>query len=125
MDGALKISIVEDNKLVRESLERLCKFKEFETKCFGSSEAFLSDSGFEADCYVFDFRLPGISGFELVTKIRASGDTTPVVLISGNFSRPTLDEIKHIPNVACLSKPFPAVEFLDLLERIGIHESIA
>ena len=124
MSAKFKACIVEDNELVRKSLESLCSIKHFDAVCYDSAELFLEDPDWDVDCYIFDFRLPGISGFELLERIRELGYETPAIIASGNFSRPTLDEVSQISNLTCLNKPFSPSGFLDLLDRISQEKSL-
>lgn len=42
------------------------------------------------DCYLFDVNLPYESGFELLTKLRQSGDTTPAIFITSRDDKASL-----------------------------------
>ncbi len=38
------------------------------------------------DLIILDIMLPGIDGFEVLTDMRAAGDTTPVLIVSSPYS---------------------------------------
>jgi FixJ family two-component response regulator len=66
------IAIVDDDRSVQTALEDLIESEGLSTLCFGSAEQFL-DSGAQhkAVCLIADIRMPGMSGLELQTKLKA------------------------------------------------------
>src|ERR1700733_2586588 len=77
------IAIVDDDRLIRRSLERLLKSAGLKAKSFDSAEHYLDES--EDDgicCIILDIGLPGMSGFELRRRLSAGPDRLPVVFIS-------------------------------------------
>lgn len=118
MDLNLKVTIVEDNELVRQSLVYLCELKKMETTCFECAESFLDSDFKNADCFVIDFRLPGITGFELLQKVRQTNCLKPAVLVSGNLDSSTYNDVKVLKNIVCLDKPFRPLDLIETIHRI-------
>src|ERR1700737_4357493 len=77
------IAIVDDDRLIRRSLERLLKSGGLPAKCIDSAEDYL-DLGDHNDicCIILDIGLPGMSGFELHRRLSAEPNRLPVVFIS-------------------------------------------
>jgi FixJ family two-component response regulator len=77
------ISIVDDDKSVREALCGLLRSVGFAVSSFASAEEFLaSDQLRNANCLVLDVRMPGMGGFELLRQLVASQCEIPVILIT-------------------------------------------
>ena len=79
----------------------------------GSGEAaqdYLEEGHTSVDLLVTDVVMPGISGIELVERLRAAGVTTPALLISGFLDERQHGEIPGDPTTILLHKPFRRVE---------------
>ena len=69
-----RISVVDDDALVRRALGRLCKLEGFTVNLFESAEDFLeANRTNDTDCIVLDVHLPGRSGLQLQQDLRSSG----------------------------------------------------
>jgi FixJ family two-component response regulator len=79
------ISIVDDDRLVREGLTALMRSAGFATRAFASAEEFLSlaHRG-DTACLILDVLLPGMSGLDLHSQLTAtiSNHPIPVVFIT-------------------------------------------
>jgi FixJ family two-component response regulator len=83
----IRIAVVDDEAPVRKALERLLRGAGIEVEAFDSGAHYLAR--FEQDrpdCVVLDAHLPGLSGFDVQDRMRATGARIPVVMISGNDS---------------------------------------
>jgi len=88
-------------------------------------EALLEASRRKVDLLVADYLLPGISGVELMRKIRARNADLKVIFISGMTERKARDEMLHAGAVAIFDKPIPLADFLDAVERsLGLVRTI-
>jgi len=109
------IAIVDDEEEVRLSTRNLLRSYGVQALVFESAEAFLA--GADLACIeglVTDFRLPGMSGADLIEAVRARGASFPVVLISAHEVGP---RILARRDVAFLHKP---VDPDDLMRRLGL-----
>lgn len=59
-----------------------------------------------ADLVVLDFRMPGMTGIEVIEKLRARDHGTPIILMTA-FADPGVCEEADRLGVPVLSKPFP------------------
>ena len=95
----------------------------FETP--SGEEALLEASRNQIDLLVTDYLLPGITGVELMHKIRVRHSEAKVILISGVTDRKTRDVMLSAGAVAIFDKPVPLADFLDVVERcLGLVRTI-
>jgi FixJ family two-component response regulator len=112
------ISVVDDDVSVRKSLDRLIRSARLEVRAFASAEEFLnSDEPCNADCLIFDVRLPGMSGIELHRHLLASNCEVPVIFITahGSDDHARLEAASDW-TVAYFIKPFSGDELLDAVD---------
>jgi FixJ family two-component response regulator len=85
LSETLLISIVDDDRSVRTSLQRLIKSAGFNVEIFSSAEGFLEFGDLhDSACLVLDVRLGGMSGLELQRQLAASDCGIPIVFITGH-----------------------------------------
>jgi CheY-like chemotaxis protein len=88
-------------------------------------EALLEASRRKVDLLVSDYLLPGISGVELMRKIKVRSPDLKVIFISGMTERKARDEMLNAGAVAIFDKPIPLADFLDAVERsLGLVRTI-
>jgi CheY-like chemotaxis protein len=88
-------------------------------------EALLEASRRKIDLLVADYLLPGISGVELMRKIKARNTELKVIFISGMTERKARAEMLGAGAVAIFDKPIPLADFLDAVERsLGLVRTI-
>jgi putative two-component system response regulator len=112
-----RILIVDDESAARAALDLLLRREGFEVRTASDGAAALAEcAAFRPDLILLDILMPGIDGFEVCRRIKATPETrlTPVVLITGLSE--TEDRIKGINAGAddFLSKP---IDFNELLAR--------
>lgn len=88
-------------------------------------EALLEASLHKIDLLIADYLLPGISGVELMHKIRARNPGLKVIFITGMTARRARTEMLNAGAVAMFDKPIPLADFLDAVERsLGLVRTI-
>jgi two-component system response regulator (stage 0 sporulation protein F) len=88
-------------------------------------EALLEASRRKVDLLVADYLLPGISGVELMRKIKVRNPEMKVIFISGMTERKARDEMLNAGAIAIFDKPIPLADFLDAVERgLGLVRTI-
>src|SRR6202046_1156389 len=112
-----RILIVDDELGARTALATLLRHEGFEVRDVSDGPAALvACATFRPDLILLDIVMPGMDGFEVCRRIKATPETrlTPVVLITGLSA--TVDRIKGINAGAddFLSKP---IDFNELLAR--------
>jgi len=108
------VAVVDDDLSVRESLESLIRSVGLEVRLSASAEEFLSSpQSRKADCFVFDVRLPGMSGIDLHRHLVAQRSEVPVIFMTAHgFDDRAKSEAASDWTVAYLTKPFGEDELL-------------
>jgi len=88
-----RILVLEDDKLFNETLEDFLEEEEHTLHCALDPYTAL-DLTYEHlfDLYLFDVNLPYENGFELLEKLRQSGDDTPCIFITSREDKASLKE---------------------------------
>jgi len=88
-----KILLLEDDTLFNETLQDFLEEEGFVLDCVLDPYSAL-DLTYENryDLYLFDVNLPYENGFDLLQKLRASGDTTPTIFITSRNDKDSLRE---------------------------------
>jgi FixJ family two-component response regulator len=77
------ISIIDDDKSVRNATNRLVRSLGFIAYTFASSDEFLrSPHVNHTTCLIVDVRMPNMTGLELQSVLRGKGLTTPMIFIT-------------------------------------------
>ncbi|MFZ5819413.1 MAG: response regulator [Chloroflexota bacterium] len=88
-------------------------------------EALLEASRRKIDLLVADYRLPGITGVELMRKVRVKYPDVRVILITGMTDRNSREDILNAGAAAVFNKPISMTDFLDVVERsLGLERTI-
>lgn len=88
-------------------------------------EALLEASRRKVHLLVTDYLLPGISGVELMRKVKVRNPDLKVIFISGMTDRKARDEMLGAGAIAIFDKPIPLADFLDAVERgLGLVRTI-
>jgi len=124
-----RILLVDDQrdilKLLRSTLDTSLAHEMEIIEAPSGEEALLEASRSKVDLLVSDYRLPGITGVELMHKIRAKYPDVRVILITGMTDRKARDEILNAGAAAVFDKPISLTDFLDAVERsLGLDRTI-
>ena len=112
------IAIVDDEASIRRALARLLYTVGWHTATFPSAEAFLQ-TGMQAspDCLIIDVWLPSMTGVELQEHLVATGNTLPVVIITGREDLHMRMRAMQAGAVAYLLKPLDGQDLLQILQE--------
>ena len=88
-----KILLLEDDKLFNETLQDFLQEEGFSVDCVLDPYSAL-DLSYENNynLYLFDVNLPYETGFELLQKLRESGDETPCIFITSRADKTSLKQ---------------------------------
>jgi PAS domain S-box-containing protein len=81
----LKILVVEDDSTDREIIKRAIKASGMRHELVFAEDhenGLAATNGKEYDCIFLDYNLPGGTGLELLKTIRASGNTSPIIIVT-------------------------------------------
>jgi FixJ family two-component response regulator len=112
------IGVVDDDASVRESLKGLLRAAGFSVKVFSSAEEFLASGVLEdTACLILDVRMPGMSGFDLQERLKASQLAMPVIFITADGDRNVRTRALADGAVDFLQKPFKEQALLSAIEK--------
>jgi FixJ family two-component response regulator len=80
------VAVVDDDDSVRDSIRFLLEMAEYSVRAYDSPLRLLADGWHALDCLVVDQHMPGITGLEVLARLRGDGARLPVVLITGSVS---------------------------------------
>ena len=106
MSNAPMISIVDDDKSVRESTKALVRSLGYGARTFSSAEEFLCSNPDDTNCLIVDVQMKGISGVELHERLIAVGRQTPTIFITAYADERTRSRALGAGAIAFLRKPF-------------------
>ncbi|MGY2804133.1 MULTISPECIES: response regulator FixJ [unclassified Bradyrhizobium] len=102
-----RIVVIDDDAAMRDSLAFLLDISGFWAATYETAAEFLNDiASAPLDCVVSDIRMPGMSGLELVRKLKADRIICPVVLITGHGDVSLAVEAMKAGAVDFIEKPF-------------------
>ena len=112
------VFVVDDDKLIRDSLEHLIKSVGLKVETFSSAQAFLdTDLPNNPGCLVLDIRMPGMSGLDLQDELEKRDFSTPIIFITGHGTVPMSVRAMKAGAVDFLQKPFEDQELLDTIHH--------
>ena len=111
-----RISIVDDDRSMREAVNTLIGSMGLTIEEFSSAEDFLdSDRSQLFDCVILDIRMPGLSGLELQRRLIADNRSVPIVFITAHYSEEERARAIKAGAVDFLTKPFTEQELLNAI----------
>ena len=117
-NAAPYVAVVDDDSSVRTALARLLRIAGYTVRTFESGAEFLEtlDDDDAPRALVLDVHLPGLSGFDVQSRLRAAGLELAIVFITA-ADDPALDaRVREAGGVALLRKPFTNDALLAAIE---------
>jgi FixJ family two-component response regulator len=110
------ISIIDDDASVRAALGSLVRSLGYTAHTFESAESFLDSCDLaEASCIVTDIQMPGMSGLDLQSWLRAAGCAIPTVFITAFPEEHLRARAEAGGAIGFLAKPFDGQAMVRLL----------
>lgn len=75
------VAVIEADARDRNALCSLLRTLDVDVKDYDSAESYLASSSDKLGCLITEVTLPGMSGLDLLRKLRARGMTPPVILL--------------------------------------------
>jgi two-component system, LuxR family, response regulator FixJ len=101
------VHVIDDDDAVRDSLTFLLRTVGIEVRSYPSAGAFLDAvAGAQLKCVITDVRMPGMSGIDLLRRLRELKIDVPVIVITGHGDVPLAVEAMKIGAADFLEKPF-------------------
>jgi DNA-binding response OmpR family regulator len=123
--GALNILLVDDDRNLVTTLSyglRKAMGKAISVAvCFSDSEALSMLATQRFDVVISDFNMPGVSGLELLNKIRQDHRETILVLITA-YGTDALEEEVHRLGIGYITKPFEPSRLVQIIHGLSRAE---
>jgi two-component system response regulator FixJ len=101
------VHVIDDDGAMRESLAFLLDASGMLARTWESAASFLDQfDAAEAGVIVTDVRMPGLSGLDLVRRLKAREPALPIIMITGHGDVPLAVEAMKAGVVDFLEKPF-------------------
>jgi CheY-like chemotaxis protein len=118
MGQGVRVMLVDDNPIIRELLLKSLSPLAFVQGFASASEALRQAEKQSPDLIISDYRMPGLSGLELLAKLRISFQRVPVVMLASRAdiagplagSSPLVEEF--------IAKPFFVEEAITRIKRV-------
>jgi PAS domain S-box-containing protein len=106
--GSLNVLLVDDDELIRSSMQGMLEALDHQTTLATSGEEALAkvEAGLRPDVIILDMNMPGLGGAGTLPRLRALLPKVPVLLSTGRADQAAQNLIKNHPFVTLLSKPF-------------------
>jgi two-component system OmpR family response regulator len=111
--SAAKILVVDDEETLREMLcdtLRIANYEVLEASDANQALTLLSRS--QVDLIISDVNMPGMDGYELLTRLRETGNNTPAIMLTARRERTDVTKGLKIGADDYVTKPFGLEELL-------------
>ena len=107
MPSEAHVSVIDDDDAARDSLAFLLESAGIPTRVYGSAVDFLAALADEGSaCIITDVRMPGMTGTELLRRLKESGRRIPVIVTTGHGDIALAVEAMKLGAVDFFEKPF-------------------
>ncbi|MEH0196460.1 response regulator [Caulobacter sp. CCNWLY153] len=111
------IIIVDDDPHVRDGLENLLASAGLASISFSGGDALLADGAWhDADCFLLDVRMNGMSGLQLQQRLLERGVSIPIIFLTAHSDGDTKARALANGALAFFAKPFDEDELLAAID---------
>jgi FixJ family two-component response regulator len=111
------ISIIDDDRSVREAVESLLRSLGYRAVTFTSAEEYLgSDRIDDSECVITDIQMPGMTGLDLQDRLIADGYHRPIIFMSALAAEDIGANALKTTASRFLKKPFSDERLIDCLD---------
>ncbi|QSY93637.1 response regulator [Rhizobium bangladeshense] len=113
------IVVVDDNEDHREMMREILAPLDFTVlTAAGGAECLTLIDGIMPDLFLVDILMPGMSGWQLVSRLREAGQTAPVLMLSANIGDAMVLSDSDDSHNDAIGKP---VDIRQLRDRLALH----
>lgn len=117
-----RVLVADDSETILLLLRTRLEMEGYEVITAADGEAAMAalrESGPEElpDVILLDAMMPGLSGLDVLRRLRDSGVETPVLIVSAHREEEGLGDPAELGADGCVAKP---IDFVDLLARIAV-----
>jgi FixJ family two-component response regulator len=113
------VGVIDSDPVARAAVEALLRPIGVEVVPYESAEAYLlSGTGKQLACLIVDLLLPGMSGLELLRRLRSLGNDVPVILLADESDVPTAVAAMREGATDFIEKPYVNVAVLKQVRKL-------
>lgn len=118
LPNPVRVSIIDDDDLVREALESLIRSLGYDVETFVSAEDYLNRGHLsETRCLITDLHMPGMTGLDLHNRLIAAGHHIPTIFVSGFSEGALYASATEASAVGVLTKPLNIDRLQECLDK--------
>jgi FixJ family two-component response regulator len=111
------ISVIDDDASVRAAADNLLSSHGYLVCVFASAEEFLQSARpDDSSCVIADVQMPAMSGLDLLTHMRAKGNTLPFIFITAFPEESVRARALKAGAICFLAKPFAGPALISCVE---------
>lgn len=114
-----RILLIEDDVSAGAAFQKVLRKAGYDVRLVESGEAGLAEAVRQTfDLVLTDFKLPGLTGLELISRLRVSQPRLPIIMMTAHGTTDTVIQATKLGASEYLVKPFEADELLDLVASV-------
>jgi FixJ family two-component response regulator len=113
------VGVIDPDPVARSGLRTLLHGLGIDVSTFDSAESYLlAANGRHLSCLIVDLLLPGMSGLELLRRLRSAGNDVPVILLADESDVPTAVAAMREGATDFIEKPYVDVAVLKQVQKL-------
>ena len=118
-DAPTVVGVIDPDPVARNGLRTLLHGLGIDVSTFDSAESYLlAADGRHLGCLIVDLLLPGMSGLELLRRLRSAGNDVPVILLADESDVPTAVAAIREGATDFIEKPYVDVAVLKQVQKL-------
>jgi len=113
------ILAVDDTEFFLRTLKSLLQDTPYKLTCTTSGTTalkFLQKN--HPNLFILDIDMPNMNGYELALRIRASGQTAPIIFLTGNSTEESIIKALQVGAMDFIAKPISRVQVLERIIKL-------
>lgn len=113
------VFVVDNDRSVRNSLDRLLSRSGYRTETFASAPEFVEHARIDSPaCLLVDVNMPEYTGFDLFDRLRAAGRNLPVIFMTAGEDTSMVARAVAVGAASSLTKPIDERALVDAVEQV-------
>jgi FixJ family two-component response regulator len=118
-DAPPNVGVIDPDPVARNGLRTLLHGLGIDVSTFDSAESFLlATNARHMGCLIVDLLLPGMSGLELLRRLRSAGNDVPVILLADESDVPTAVAAMREGATDFIEKPYVDVAVMKQVQKL-------
>ena len=118
-DALPVVGVIDPDPVARNGLRTLLHGLGIDVSTFDSAESYLlATNGRQVACLIVELLLPGMSGLELLRRLRSAGNDVPVILLADESDVPTAVAAIREGATDFIEKPYVDVAVLKQVQKL-------